>query len=87
VTLAPLLDAPPIIRFGDDLDFHPGACGHRLVHAGARPNHEQGGIRRMTETVSRAAQGGLVALSLERLDDGRPLILADEANDKLGGGS
>jgi hypothetical protein len=41
----------------------------------------------MTETVSRAAQGGLVALSLERLDDGRPLILADEANDKLGGGS
>ena len=41
----------------------------------------------MTETVSRAAQGGLVALSLERLDDGRPLILADEANDKLGVGS
>ena len=32
---------------GDDLDLHPGARRYRPVHARARTDHEQGGVRRL----------------------------------------
>jgi hypothetical protein len=37
----------PCSSFSDDLDLHPGACRHRLVHTCARTDHEQGGVRRL----------------------------------------
>ena len=36
---------------GDDLDLFPGACRHRLVHARARADHEQGRVRRVRPAV------------------------------------
>ena len=42
--------------FGDDLDFYPGACRHRPVHAGARADHEQGGVRRLTSAAGESAR-------------------------------
>jgi hypothetical protein len=42
----------PCSSFSDDLDLQLGACRHRLVHAGARTDHEQGVVRRLRLTPS-----------------------------------